>query len=1256
MRILAIRGANLASLAAAFEVDFQNEPLASAGLFAIAGPTGAGKSTLLDALCLALYDDTPRLAPTGRTRNAPLPDVGEDTIAPSDSRNLLRRGAAEGYAEVDFLGHDGIAYRARWSVRRARNKASGRLQDVDMRLDRLPGLEPVAGPRKSEVKEAIVQRLGLSFDQFTRAVLLAQNEFFAFLKAGDDERATLLQTLTGTDRFETLSRLAFERQRTERTALDALEAQLAGDPPLDALARAELEQALQAARAEHTRSAARAQEAEAAAQWWQGLVQARTDEAQAEQLLATAGEALEAAAPRTCLLASIDAVQPARPLLADCLRLEREIEEVARLWPQAQQALNAADEARQKAAAEQARSEQALQAEEATQNRMQPRIAQARTLDGALGQQRQAVAAEAEAVKQAEMQHAARTTELQTLVQAIARTTQQQTSLQAWFEGHAALRPLAEDWPRWQAAFDEAAAARRSLDQRDKALTEAARAVVAAEREAARAEAGLPALQSAADTATLALEAARKAVAAFDPEQLAARRVALEGRRDHLQNGLLLFQNLKRREEGFAQGEARIRELGRQREQLDVRLKALDAELPPLRGALEQAERSLRLTEAACHAGVEQLRETLSRGQACPVCGSTDHPFAGEGGQLHELLAQQRAERDRLSAEYADKAAAAKGLAPQLQACGEDAARLERQLAEQRPALEQARQACRGWGEVAAMQLPAGEEEGALEQALAAAKQELQTQTEQELALRRAGQQVESLRAQDEAARAALRAGREALAGTQAELGRRADAQIRAAEEAARARAELHVRLAGLEQGLGAALPGGWRDTWQANLSGFCSRCAEQAADWTRRRDEQVKAEQALKEAEIRREALARACAEAAGALAQARERLAAQQRRLAAQLAEHRQLFADTPWADQTTDAVAQGLAQTLKAARDALEQAAAALRQADKARIETQAKLEGLQKRGAELQALREEAGAALDAWLQAHPGEAGQPLARSELEQLLGRDPGWLAREREALAELAAARDKAATVRDERRRQTLARQAAMPPAAAGLDQDGIARALTDATEAAAAANRETHALELRQAQDEDRRSKAAALMEKVVAQQARTRLWGRMNELMGAADGKKFRNFAQQLTLDVLLAYANRQLEALARRYRLERVADSLALQVVDRDMGDEIRSVHSLSGGESFLVSLALALGLASLSSHRVRVESLFIDEGFGSLDADTLRVAMDALDSLQAQGRKVGVISHVQEMTERIGVRVEVARGSGGASRVRVSGF
>ena len=118
MKILAIRGKNLASLSDEFVVNFQSEPLASAGLYAITGPTGSGKSTLLDALCLALYERTPRLM-KATTRGESIPDVGDNTVTPSDPRTILRRGAGEGFAEVDFLGSDGVGYRSRWSARRA---------------------------------------------------------------------------------------------------------------------------------------------------------------------------------------------------------------------------------------------------------------------------------------------------------------------------------------------------------------------------------------------------------------------------------------------------------------------------------------------------------------------------------------------------------------------------------------------------------------------------------------------------------------------------------------------------------------------------------------------------------------------------------------------------------------------------------------------------------------------------------------------------------------------------------------------------------------------------------------------------------------------------------------------------------------------------------------------------------------------------------------------------------------------------------
>ena len=162
-------------------------------------------------------------------------------------------------------------------------------------------------------------------------------------------------------------------------------------------------------------------------------------------------------------------------------------------------------------------------------------------------------------------------------------------------------------------------------------------------------------------------------------------------------------------------------------------------------------------------------------------------------------------------------------------------------------------------------------------------------------------------------------------------------------------------------------------------------------------------------------------------------------------------------------------------------------------------------------------------------------------------------------------------------------------------------------------------------------------------------------RWAKLIGSADGAKFKVIAQSYTLNLLLLHANKHLSYLSKRYKLQQVPDTLALQVIDCDMCDEIRTVYSLSGGESFLISLALALGLSSLSSNNLKVESLFIDEGFGSLDAESLRTAMEALEQLQMQGRKIGVISHVQEMSERISVQVQVHKKVNGKSVLTVVG-
>jgi DNA repair protein SbcC/Rad50 len=141
---------------------------------------------------------------------------------------------------------------------------------------------------------------------------------------------------------------------------------------------------------------------------------------------------------------------------------------------------------------------------------------------------------------------------------------------------------------------------------------------------------------------------------------------------------------------------------------------------------------------------------------------------------------------------------------------------------------------------------------------------------------------------------------------------------------------------------------------------------------------------------------------------------------------------------------------------------------------------------------------------------------------------------------------------------------------------------------------------------------------------------------------------------VTLSQLVQLANKQLSALNPRYALRRgAASDLALDIVDRDMGDEVRGPRSLSGGGRFLVSLALALALSGLEGRRSFVETLFIDEGFGALDRETLDMAIGALEALQGHGRKVGVVTHVPAMIERISVQVRVDKRGGGRSVVRV---
>ena len=190
---------------------------------------------------------------------------------------------------------------------------------------------------------------------------------------------------------------------------------------------------------------------------------------------------------------------------------------------------------------------------------------------------------------------------------------------------------------------------------------------------------------------------------------------------------------------------------------------------------------------------------------------------------------------------------------------------------------------------------------------------------------------------------------------------------------------------------------------------------------------------------------------------------------------------------------------------------------------------------------------------------------------------------------------------------------------------------------------------------ANDDKLRENQQALFDQIGLQSADADIWQRLDGLIGSAKGDKFRKFAQGLTLDHLLHLANRHLARLHGRYLLRRkITGELELDIVDAWQGDTTRDTRTLSGGEGFLVSLALALALSDLVSNKTSIDSLFLDEGFGSLDGDTLEVALTALDSLNASGKMIGIISHVEAMKERIAAQIRVEKGGGvGHSRLVV---
>jgi exonuclease SbcC len=1243
MKILAIRGKNLASLGGEFEIDFQCQPLASAGLFAISGPTGAGKSTLLDALCLALYDRTPRLQQAG-SKGVQLRDVGDETLPPHDARNLLRRGCAEGYAEVDFVGNDRQHYRSRWSVRRARGRIDGKMQATEMELIRLSDRQRLGG-KKTEVQEEIIRILGLNFDQFTRAVLLAQNEFSVFLKAPDDERAGLLETLTGTDEYSRISMRAFERSKSEKARLDELSNRLALVEPLDA----DLRQALEARKHALEHSVAEAMEQKAALEghlrWHQRYQALQTAEQEAERSVRQAQAEHENSQARRDSLALIEALQEARPLQTEYDRLESECRQQQQELVAAETALAlAADKARQ-AQEDLLKAQQRLDDIERNRRQAEAEIAEARALDAGIAalepQHRQQQQSLAQARKR-----------LQDLTDELGRKRQSrkdaETSLAecaSWLETHAPWARLSAEWPRWDTLFKQARTTSSQRDAADAAVGVMEKTLAEAQATAVKAQAQIGEMQARVAEAEKVYQTALAAAGRFDAESLTRRFDRHRSHRDQWRQAETVWADLRRAAEAHAGLSRKQEQLTAQRQEKNEALKSAREKLPALIAADQQAAKMLDLAKLASNANVETLRARLQDGCECPVCGSKRHPFAGQSRPFHQELAALEAEVTACQERRREAEQLENRLSLEIEQIDKHGADLKMERDAVQAQISEYR---RLWD---AQTLP-GDWEQPEEERIAAALSEKAQAEDRELHT-----VTESLNAMS-AAQANRDKARQVFDGL-VQLQQTAQKQleqvaskVRDAEgelkNAREKRQSLTLQLQQQQDDLDPAFEdSSWRQSWQADQDGFHKRSREQAEAWGGRQTLRDRMTQEMTLLQTAVSGLEGNIKQAEAHAGEAQAVFAATDAGLTGKRTRRQGLLKGRAVAEVESE-----LELAAAKAKTALQTAGDAAQLAGTGAAAAGEKVNHLQ---AALLARQTQSSAAerkLADWLLAfaHERSLPQPLTPAQLREYLQRDMLWLNEERRALQGLERALAAARTILDERRRQA---EQHLQTRASLESLENLQSQLEALAQALAELNRQRSEADLQLRADDERLKTSAELRVEIAAQAKVNEIWSKLNSLIGSADGKKFRNIAQQLTLDILLGYANRHLKDLSRRYRLERVADTLALQVVDQDMGDDIRSVHSLSGGESFLLSLALALGLASLSSNLVRVESLFIDEGFGSLDADTLRVAMDALDSLQSLGRKVGVISHVQEMTERIGTRIEVTRVNSGLSRMVV---